>query len=143
MPKKINFLDLKLQQNKIKSILNENLNNVIKDSNYIMGPEVIQLEKNLERIRQREIPFLNISQEAKINHDGLKEISFSNLITTNFQHIDTIPVFYVKWHDSIPDKKLQETQLKKWLQLRLQLDTIHVLNELKAKEPTFKYQETH
>jgi len=46
--KKINFLDLKLQQNKIKSILNEKLNNVIKDSNYIMGPEVIQLEKNLE-----------------------------------------------------------------------------------------------
>ena len=42
------------------------------------------LERSLEKIKQREIPFINISREAKINHDGLKEISFSNLITTNF-----------------------------------------------------------
>lgn len=100
------------------------------------------LERSLEKIKQREIPFINISREAKINHDGLKEISFSNLITTNFSKIDTIPVFYVKWHDSIPNKTKQETQLKKWLQLRLRLDTLQVLNEIKSKEPTFKYQES-
>ncbi len=46
--KKINFLDLKLQQSKIQNLLNEKLNTVLKNSNYIMGPEVIQLEKKLE-----------------------------------------------------------------------------------------------
>tara|TARA_E500000178_G_scaffold329647_1_gene360762 strand:- start:1766 stop:2890 length:1125 start_codon:yes stop_codon:yes gene_type:complete len=45
---KINFLDLELQQNKIKSILDTNLKKVLNHSNYIMGPEVKQLEKALE-----------------------------------------------------------------------------------------------
>lgn len=99
------------------------------------------LERRLEDIRKRSIPFINISREAKINHAGIKEISFSNLVTTNFRSIDTIPVFYVKWHEGTTDKKAQEAQLKEWLQLRLQLDTIQVLNELKGQQPTFKYEE--
>ena len=45
---KINFLDLKEQQKKIKNNLNENLNKVLKSSNYIMGKEVFELEKKLE-----------------------------------------------------------------------------------------------
>lgn len=48
MLKKINFLDLKLQQKKIKSFLNEKLNTILKESNYISGPEVVELEKKLE-----------------------------------------------------------------------------------------------
>lgn len=99
------------------------------------------LERRLEALKKREIPFINISQEAKINHAGIKELSFSNLITTNFRRIDTVPVFYVKWHEGTTDKTSQEARLKEWLQLRLQLDTIQVLNELKATDPTFKYQE--
>ena len=50
--KKINFLDLELQQNKIKSILDTNLKRVLNHSNYIMGPEVRQLEKALEAYTQ-------------------------------------------------------------------------------------------
>ena len=46
--KKINFLDLQSQQSKIKKILQGNLNTVLKNSNYIMGPEVKELEKKLE-----------------------------------------------------------------------------------------------
>ena len=46
--KKINFIDLELQQNKIKNILNTNLNRVLNHSNYIMGPEVKRLEQSLE-----------------------------------------------------------------------------------------------
>ena len=46
--KRINFLDLELQQNKIKNVLDANLKRVLKHSNYIMGPEVKQLEKTLE-----------------------------------------------------------------------------------------------
>ena len=46
--KKINFLDLKSQQKKLKLTLNKKLNNVLKSNNYIMGPEVRELEKSLE-----------------------------------------------------------------------------------------------
>ena len=46
--KKINFLDLKSQQKKLKLTLNKKLKNVLKNTNYIMGPEVFELEKRLE-----------------------------------------------------------------------------------------------
>lgn len=46
--KKINFLDLQLQQNNIKKVLDANLKRVLNHSNYIMGPEVKLLEKALE-----------------------------------------------------------------------------------------------
>ena len=45
---KINFLDLELQQNKIKNFLDANLKKVLNHSNYIMGPEVKRLEQSLE-----------------------------------------------------------------------------------------------
>ena len=45
---KISFLDLELQQKKIANTLNSNLKRVLKHSNYIMGPEVKQLENILE-----------------------------------------------------------------------------------------------
>lgn len=86
------------------------------------------LSNDLERIKKREIPFLNISQEAKIIHDGLKAISFSNLIKTNFETIDTIPVFHIEWHDSIQNTEKQEIQLKKWLQKRLELDSLQLFH---------------
>ena len=45
---KINFLDLGAQQKKIKNFLDDNFNNVLKKSNYIMGSEVGELEKKLQ-----------------------------------------------------------------------------------------------
>ena len=38
--KKINFLDLQSQQKKLNVSLYKKLNNVLKNTNYIMGPEV-------------------------------------------------------------------------------------------------------
>ncbi|MEI6865872.1 DUF389 domain-containing protein [Flavicella sp.] len=80
----------------------------------------------LEKTRKRQIPFASISKEAKINHDGILSISFSNLIKTNFKTTDTIPVFYIHWHDSIQNTEQQEAQLKRWLKQRLALDTLHL-----------------
>ncbi len=45
--KKIKFLDLDAQRKKINSLLHKNINNVLEGSNYIMGPEVEELEKKL------------------------------------------------------------------------------------------------
>tara|TARA_B100000809_G_scaffold149298_1_gene146830 strand:+ start:41066 stop:42529 length:1464 start_codon:yes stop_codon:yes gene_type:complete len=91
------------------------------------------LTDDLEEIKKRQIPFLNISQEAKINHEGLKAISFSNLIKTNFTTIDTIPVFHIQWHDSIPNIEVQEVQLKRWLKQRLELDSLQLFRSSETK----------
>ena len=47
--KKIKFLDLHSQQQKIGVTLHKKLNKVLRNANYIMGPEVGKLEKSLEK----------------------------------------------------------------------------------------------
>lgn len=108
----------------------------VKTQKIIDGRDTSIRSKN-ERIRFLEsklsskIPFLKISEEAKINYEGLEEISFSHQLKTNFKKVDTLAVFNVKWFDSIPKKtvRLEEVKLKKWLQTRLSLDTLVVIKE--------------
>lgn len=87
------------------------------------------LMEDLEKFQKQQIPFYQISQEAKINYDGIREISFSNRIQTNFTTLDTLPVFQIHWYDSIENSSLQKTQVKKWLLTRLQLDSIQVIHQ--------------
>jgi len=86
------------------------------------------LERQLNLISQKSIPFKQVSSEAKIIASGLEELSYSDVIKTNFKSIDTVRVFYFKWYDSIPRKviRTEEPELKKWLKTRLQLDTVRV-----------------
>jgi hypothetical protein len=85
--------------------------------------------EDLEKFQKQQIPFYQISQEAKINYNGIREISFSNRIQTNFTTLDTLPVFQIHWYDSIENSSLQKTQVKKWLLTRLQLDSIQVIHQ--------------
>jgi hypothetical protein len=89
------------------------------------------LETELRKQFDNKIPFLKISEEAKINYDGLEEISYSNLIKTNFKKVDTLTIFNVKWFDSIPKKLItaQEQKLYRWLKTRLELDTLNVIRK--------------
>lgn len=126
--------------------------NIIKSS-YVKNQEMIaskeetiqekearirDLSDRLEDIERRQIPFINISEEAKINYEGLKAISFSNLIKTNFATIDTVPVFYIQWHDSIQNTDQKEVQLKKWLKKRLELDSLQLYHFSGTNEYNFK-----
>jgi len=89
------------------------------------------LETELRNQFDNKIPFLKISEEAKINYDGLEEISYSNVIKTNFKKVDTLTIFNVKWFDSIPKKLIikQEQKLYSWLKTRLELDTLNVIRK--------------
>ena len=51
------------------------------------------LESELQKIYSVQIPFIQLSKEVKINYSGLKELSYSKLISTNFNSVDTITVF--------------------------------------------------
>lgn len=89
--------------------------------------EKIQLlETELSKFYNSQIPFIQISKEAKANYNGLKQISYGNIIETNFSKVDTITVFNTKWYDSIPKSKEQKVLLQKWLKIRLNKDSIQV-----------------
>ncbi len=76
--------------------------------------------------RLNELPFLQISQEAKINYNGLKSISYAKKVTTDFKSLDTLVVFSTKWYDSVPRTNEQYEKLQLWLKTRLELDTLVV-----------------
>ncbi len=86
------------------------------------------LETELSKFYQSQIPFIQISKEAQINYDGLKQLSYSRLYKTNFKTTDTITVFSAVWDTSIKNKEQEEIRLKKWLKTRLNIDTLVVNN---------------
>ena len=113
-----NLSDLYAQNQKIISSRDES----IKEKE-----EKIQLlETELSKFYNSQIPFIQISKEAKANYNGLKQISYGNIIETNFSKVDTITVFNTKWYDSIPKSKEQKVLLQKWLKIRLNKDNIQV-----------------
>lgn len=90
------------------------------------GEKIKELEKELNKYYR--VPFTKISAEAKANYSGLETLSYGNVITTNFNSIDTISVFGATWYDSIPNTKQQEEKLKSWLKIRLELDSVRIIN---------------
>jgi len=76
----------------------------------------------------KQIPFNEISREAKANYENISELGFSYLIKTDFKKLDTVPVFEIKWNEGVRDNQ-KETDAKKmlaWLKLRLQDSTLVV-----------------
>jgi len=88
------------------------------------------LEKELRRVFDSKIPFVKISEEAKINYEELEEFYYAKMVKTNFKTVDTITLIKVKWYDSISKKriKLQHKKLKNWLKIRLELDTLKIIS---------------
>ena len=84
------------------------------------------LEKELTKFYKDEVPFIQISKEAKINHTYLSEISFGKIIKSNFNKIDTLTVFYTVWSDSTQNISKEKSTLRKWLKTRLNNDKIQV-----------------
>ena len=84
----------------------------------VVSIEMFEHMRNYEKLLGR--------VSAWLKNDGTYGFSTKNVIKTNFTSIDTIPVFHLQWQDSIPNRPLQEQQLKRWLQMRLELDTLQV-----------------
>ncbi len=88
------------------------------------------LENQLSRINENSIPLYQLGEEAKVLFPALQELSYSDMIKTNFKSIDTLRVFQFNWYDSIPRKTIREEnpKLRAWLKARLKLDTLRVSN---------------
>jgi len=113
-----NLTDLYLQNHKIITSRDETIKE--KDD------RINILETELTNYYNQQIPFLQISKEAKINYKGLSHLSYAKQMESNFNKVDTLTVFQTQWYDSITNKEQQKLQLKNWLKIRLQLDTLVV-----------------
>ncbi|WP_297763874.1 DUF389 domain-containing protein [uncultured Muriicola sp.] len=82
----------------------------------------------LSKFAKKQIPFTDISAEAKSNYDNLFTLSFSYVVTTDFSSQDTIPVFEVKWKDPADTVKIraESRKLNDWLKIRLKDDKVIV-----------------
>lgn len=92
--------------------------------------QLIAKDKELQAIYKKQIPFVQISREAKINYQGLEKLSLANKIVTDFNKIDTLIIFETQWVDSLytPETSLK---LKNWLRERLNNDKIEVVKDMK------------
>lgn len=82
----------------------------------------------LSKSASEQIPFRDISAEARANYDNLAGLGFSYLIKTDFNRLDTIPVFEVSWKNREDQAKIQEENRKitDWLKLRIKNDKVMI-----------------
>ncbi|WP_297693746.1 DUF389 domain-containing protein [uncultured Eudoraea sp.] len=75
----------------------------------------------LSKLTTKQIPFEQISAEAKLNYENIESLGFAYTITTDFSKIDTIPIFEVTWKKETKPRSITEDseKLSNWLKLRL------------------------
>ncbi len=90
-----------------------------------------EIEHLTEKSKANKVPLLALANEAKINYEGLNGLSFAQVIRTDLKAIDTLPVATVDWDDKLKKKVIeqQSDKLRKWLQFKLELDTLVIKNE--------------
>jgi len=84
--------------------------------------ELLQREKLR---KQEEIPLVQLSKEMVVNYPTILNWTYNpkTIEVSNDLHMDTIPTLWVEWSDK-PDP----IRLQKWLQVRLDMDTIKIIN---------------
>jgi uncharacterized hydrophobic protein (TIGR00271 family) len=82
----------------------------------------------MSKLTTKQIPFQQISAEAKTNFENLDSLGFAYKITTDFTKIDTIPIFDVVWKKDAKQRDIKEDtqKLSKWLKLRLNDNSVQV-----------------
>lgn len=88
------------------------------------------LQKELVKLRPRNVKMVNLAKEMKIQFENLERISYADAIESDFGNkIDTIPTILVKWRNGINKAELKKDEIKiqKIMKLRLELDTVRVI----------------
>jgi len=93
--------------------------------------KIIYLENKVTELRKLEkdlIPFATICAEAQINYENIRSLSYARTMTSNFNTIDTIPVFKVTWVDTISEavRIKDQERLYRWLMFKIKPDTLIV-----------------
>lgn len=84
------------------------------------------LEAQIQKIESQRIHFDRLSESVHIQHPELTTFDLAFQLHTDFNSIDTVPYFYVRWNPEADEKdcEVREGQLSKWLMYELKLDTL-------------------
>ncbi|GAA4293573.1 DUF389 domain-containing protein [Aestuariibaculum suncheonense] len=88
--------------------------------------------KSLEKLERLQIPFDDLTKEVKILYEGINKLSYSSVITSNFNKTDTLSVITAKWDTKkINEKDIasQQEKLEKWLRQKYKLDSLVVTRQ--------------
>ncbi|MFB9056349.1 DUF389 domain-containing protein [Mariniflexile ostreae] len=83
----------------------------------------------LSKLERNYVAFEELTKEVRINYETIEQISYANVITSNFKKMDTVPVFSIRWVDSLAKestRRKDKQKLEKWLKLKFNLDTLQV-----------------
>lgn len=86
----------------------------------------------LSRYEALHIPFEDLTKELKINYENVERISYATVITSNFEKMDTIVEFTVKWNPRSTNEATinkDQDKLKRWLKQKYSLDTLLIRRE--------------
>ncbi|MBZ9629044.1 DUF389 domain-containing protein [Psychroflexus sp. CAK57W] len=92
--------------------------------------EKLQYELRTMQKSNRIIQFDRLAKEIQLNYNTVAEVSFADVIKSNFENMDTIPTFSIKWKPETDseEKETKLDQLEDWLAYKLNLDNISVLS---------------
>ncbi len=101
--------------------------------NQLMGKDdkIALLETELIRLKKyasKEIPFRDISAEAKANYENLVSLEYGNTLKTDFDKTDTLTVFQVQWAPGLGAQRIsaENKKLHQWLKIRLKDTTVQL-----------------
>ena len=80
------------------------------------------------KLAAMQIPFPEISAEARTNYENLSSLGYSYTIITDFNKTDTIPIFEIQWAKSAKKNEIEADtkKLGEWLKLRLKNKQIQI-----------------
>ncbi len=83
---------------------------------------------NLNQLRKGQIPFKDISDEAKANYQNLASLGYAREITTDFSKLDTLSIFEVEWNEgtTMEQRVTDSKRLADWLKLRIKDTTLQL-----------------
>jgi len=139
---KLEGTDLKIyqgadQSGELEEKISGNLKTSILEELYVNNEERLRdkaqqitfLEDEITRLKSQDnMPFAELSKEVKLLYADIESFSYSKMVSTNFETIDTIPVFNVAWADNVRTREKEENnkKLAAWLQFKLKLDTLKI-----------------
>ncbi|BCY28253.1 DUF389 domain-containing protein [Flavobacterium okayamense] len=124
-----------LQSKQTLSRLSEIENSYLTTQQLLMKKEEQILEKDKEIFSLKNqinhgtnVSFVDVSDEIKSLNDKVEEVSFYNVLRTNFKTIDTIPHFVIQFKKEVDNAevKSQIEKYKKWLQAKLKNEKVIV-----------------
>lgn len=96
-----------------------------------LNTKIKKLEAEVSQLSQfsyGSIPFREISNEVSTLYKDLEELGFSYNLAKAGNSKDTIPIFHLKWRESLADSERMQlqSQLLEWLKVRLKYENIQL-----------------